>query len=343
MLKSEKSSERDGEGNYSKLVQRICVAYRASNQNKAKDHSVLWEMFFHKNKPIHDAIMSGEHVGAFDSPAESNLFMGFDDMILDFTISVKNNLNLQIERAEMIKKLIAVLAEAVGVKRVWNPEGGALFPYKDKPPTASIEDLLDAISDKIGLNLDFPNPFPDEFGLATSRGIASYRAVHAIYQAWRLKILSDQYGPRVLEVGAGLGRTAYYAHRLGVKTYTIIDLPFTNLSQANFLGRILSPVQVSLFGEPHMEDSIRILPIGEMQAFEDFDVFANVDSLTEMGNVTSSEYVSEFATRGKVLWSVNHEANQETVASLSLKKMRSIGRFPYWLRPGYLEEIFLIA
>jgi hypothetical protein len=99
-----------------------------------------------------------------------------------------------------------------------------------------------------------------------------------LYQAWRLKQLSEQYGVRVLEVGAGLGRTAYYACRLSVESYTIIDLPFTNLSQANFL---------SLYNESHTKRAIRILPISEMETFDDFDIFANVDSLTEMGKASS--------------------------------------------------------
>ena len=102
---------------------------------------------------------------------------------------------------------LVTLAEAIGAKRVWNAEAAESL----RPDVASIEDLLTAIENRIGIDLDFPNPFPDEFGLATSRGVASQRALHAIYQAWRLKTLARVYGGRVLEIGAGLGRTAYYA------------------------------------------------------------------------------------------------------------------------------------
>jgi hypothetical protein len=201
-----------------------------------------------------------------------------------------------------------------------------------------IEDVLNKIDKLIGTTLTFPNPFPDEFGLPTSRGIATYRAIHALYQAWRIKQLAEEYGGRVLEVGGGLGRTAYYCYLMGITDYTIIDLPMTNVSQANFLGRVLSPNRISLFGEEQNPGAIRIIPISQIDAIDRFDIMVNVDSLTEMGRRTMAGYVGVLTEKGKVLWSVNHEANEYTVASLP--GLRPVGRFPYWMRPGYVEEIF---
>ncbi len=54
---------------------------------------------------------------------------------------------------------------------------------------------------------------------------------------------------RVLEIGAGLGRTAYYAWRAGIRHYTIVDVPLTAVAQADFLGRTLGPEALTLAGE----------------------------------------------------------------------------------------------
>jgi hypothetical protein len=337
------SFSKESGRNYADLVRRVTAAYRTSERTLEKNDSVLWNMIFGKNKAVHDAILNGEYVQALENPASSNLFYGFDNMFLDATNSIKNSPPNQEALTNHYLHQIEILAVATGAKRCWNPRGGALFPTAIKPASDEVEVLLDVISNKIGLQLDFPNPFPDEFGLVTSRGIISERAIPAIYQAWRLKTLSKLYGSRILEVGAGLGRTAYYCHRFGLESYTIIDLPFTNLSQANFLGRALSPDQVSLYGERYAAGSIRILPAAAMHDFDDFDILANVDSLTEMDKNTSLMYVRQFVERARLLWSVNHEANHETVASLDPISKLSIGRFPYWFRPGYLEELFLVG
>jgi len=290
---------------------------------------------------IHEAIMEGKAAAILDRPADTDLFYGFDNMFKDFTEQVRNSPDSRTGLANHFHDLLVTTAEAVGAQRVWNIHGGAMFPNKEKPASDDIEKILDAISEKIGIDVDFPNPFPDEFGLKTSRGIASDRSIQAIYQAWRIKQLSHQYGSRVLEIGAGMGRIAYYAHKLGVRDYTIIDLPMTNVSQANFPGRVLSPKHIRLYGETPVAGTIRIVPITEINNFGDFDVIANTDSLTEMGHETALAYANYFVERAAVLWSVNHEANEDTVSNLEPLRHRLVGRFPYWLRSGYVEEIFL--
>jgi hypothetical protein len=101
--------------------------------------------------------------------------------------------------------------------------------------------------------------FPDVVGLATSGGVASYRAVQALYQAWRIaELVSHHPSASVVEIGAGLGRTAFYARQYGLRDYTIIDLPITNVAQGYFLGRTAAPDAVSLFNES--ESGLRVLP-----------------------------------------------------------------------------------
>ncbi len=327
---------------YRSLQIRALKAYRASYCDRPEDDSVLWSIIIsEKNREMHDAILAGDTIPFFDDPANANFFYGFDNMYADFTKSARESAEMQSVMVAHLADKIETLAEAVGAKRIWNPEGGSLYPYKQKPEHLSLEDMLSDISERIGIEIDFPNPFPDEFGIASSRGVISDRAIHAIYQAWRIKQLASQYGERIVEIGAGLGRTAYYAFRMGLTSYTIIDLPFTNLSQANFLGKAISPEAISLYREVSNAEAIRILPISEADQLGDFDVLVNVDSLTEMGAATAAAYMERFLIHGKAFWSVNHEANYNTVTGMPMLAGKSIGRFPYWLRAGYVEEIFL--
>jgi len=64
----------------------------------------------------------------------------------------------------------------------------------------------------------------------------------------------------VLEIGPGLGYTVVYADRLGIKDYTVVDLPMTNVAQAYFIGRSVGEERIVLEGEPGQDrdDVIKI-------------------------------------------------------------------------------------
>ena len=149
------------------------------------------------------------------------------------------------------------------------------------------------MDERIGLKLRFPNPFPDEFGLISSRGIIGERAIHAIYQAWRIReLMSGIPNPRVIEIG-GLGRTAFYSWQFGVKDYTIIDLPFTAVSQGYYLMRTLGPENVILHGESGLDPrssccNLRLF----FENAAKVDLIVNVDSMTEVDRQTADRYRS---------------------------------------------------
>jgi len=96
---------------------------------------------------------------------------------------------------------------------IWNLEGGVRYPGHPFAETVSVNEALIGIEVAIGHVIDFPNPFPSEFGIETRRGIASHRGLQALYQAFRVRQMADEHGGKVVEIGAGLGRTAYYATR----------------------------------------------------------------------------------------------------------------------------------
>ena len=235
------------------------------------------------------------------------------------------------------------VAEAIGALRCENPEAPGSTPMYGIKPT---DDLLAAIENAMGCEIRFPNPYPDETGVKTSRGVASYRAIHAIYQAWRIReLLRGIPKPRVLELGAGLGRTAYYARQLGIVDYTIIDLPFTALSQGYFLMRTLGADQVLLQGENERDASTKVKifnPSSFLEGSEKYDLVVNTDSLTEIGRSTAERYWNRIQTSAPLFLSINHESNPFTVKELidgDDSRIANTHRHLHAIRRGYVEEL----
>jgi hypothetical protein len=158
--------------------------------------------------------------------------------------------------------------------------------------------------------------------LPSRRGIYGFRALQAIYQAHLLK----QWPGSILEIGAGLGRTAYYAHKFGLGPYSIVDIPMTIVAQRLFLGMTQLADEVQIF------DTSDPLPIA--------DVVLNSDSLTEMDRDTAERYVDHIKRTAKVFLSINHEANGFRVLDVGGLAKYCVSRQAYYLRPGYVVEVF---
>jgi hypothetical protein len=202
------------------------------------------------------------------------------------------------------------------------------------------------LSAALGFDIQFPNPFVGEVGIETSRGVASYRAIQALYQSHRLR--QEMQGikrQRVIEIGPGMGRTAFYARAAGITDYTTVDLPLGVVSQACFLGAVLGSEGVWLIGDPPglASGRIRLLPnVPKYFENERFGVALNVDSMTEMGAKSSAKYARWLATHAELFLSINHEANGPAIADLARRFFpdSAARRYPYWMRFGYIEEIF---
>ena len=231
------------------------------------------------------------------------------------------------------------LASAMGSRPLFYPETKP-GDYITQFSHSSVDELLDAISASAGVAISFPNPYPGEYGLLSKRGVIGFRSIQAIYQAWRLKQLArDRPNFRIIEIGAGLGRTAYFAAQFGLCDYTIIDIPLTNAAQGYFLGRTLGPDNISLFGEAVL-GRLRVLPpqsITDMT--ETFDLMLNVDSFTELTPEVLGKYWRLARCNADALLSINHEIGPFAVRSLFTDD-RSVyyTRHPYWMRRGYVEE-----
>ena len=148
----------------------------------------------------------------------------------------------------------------------------------------------------------------------------------------------------MLELGAGLGRTAYYARQMGIIDYTIIDLPFTAVSQGYFLMRTLGGDQVLLQGEYRGDASgkVKILnPTAFLESSGSYDLIVNIDSLTEMSRRMAEQYWRRIEASTPLFLSINHEANEFMVRDLIDGSVCVTGRHrhPYWIRKGYVEEL----
>jgi hypothetical protein len=266
-------------------------------------------------------------------PGKTDLFYGFENLARSLS---PGRTSVTERWAVKIYQDLLLLAEAIGVRRMWNPEAP-----KSGPVLPQVEDLLSLIDRGLKLRAVFPNPFPGETGLATSRGRISDRAVQALYQAWRVfALVNGDCEARVLEIGAGLGQTAFYSRQFGLRNYTIVDLPMTAVAQGYFLGRTLNPDAVCLFGE--QRPGIRILPpFAFFDAKDRYDLVLNADSLTELDPRTAKAYCEAIRDRAGIWLSMKHEANAFTAREMSnAAGMVATSRAPYWLRAGYVEEVF---
>lgn len=331
------SSLPDDEG----LVARITTAYRAAYETDVGDKASFWLTEFARMKQAdHEVLRDGDLAAAatlLRNPAQTQLFFGFDE-VADHSVWPQYqypHLARVLGSKEYLYDLLLRIAEAVGVRRLHYPE--ILGPGG---PPAEVESILAGLDQAFGFHVTFPNPFPEEIGLATSRGVASFRAIQSLYQAYRIVELAGR-ASRVVEIGGGLGRTAYYAWQFGIRDYTLIDLPLTNVAQGYFLGRVLGDDAVTLFGESS-GDGIRVLPPSMFLDAEDcYDIAVNVDSMTEMAAATAQAYFSSMRARARIFLSVNHEFNPFTVKDMSAEYgIHAESRMPYWLRRGYVDEVF---
>jgi hypothetical protein len=316
------------------LVERLTASYRSRSEAPTGQWS---DIFLDRHQDIHDSFARNDKARIREilrNPASSDLMYGFDSTARSLRAGGLR-LGDRLAPKWTLDALVS-FAEAVGARPVEYPENY----YVGRIPSIDVETVLEQLERKLGVKLSFPNPYPAELGLQSSRGVISYRAPQALYQAWRIAQLVPDAGDRsVVEIGGGLGRTAYYASLFGITDYTIVDIPVSSLAQGYFLGRTLGPSRVSLAGEPPTPTSVKLLPPAAfLRSEQRYGLVVNVDSLTELGRAVAEQYCDAIKRRTSTFLSINHEANEFAVGQL-LPSHR-VYRLPYWLRRGYVEELF---
>jgi hypothetical protein len=325
------------------LVSRIVAAYRSACQTPLGSTASFWfNSHADPKREIHNALMRDDPdqiTRILRDPGSSALFYGFETLVKP---GMYPTVPVDFWDYQAPYDALQCLAEALGVYRLENPENRYYgVPTAGQVTNPTADEILKDVEGRLGFVVDFPNLFVGETGLATARGVITYRVVQALYQTRRiLDLTHGATGTGIAEIGGGLGRTAYYSWRAGLRDYTIVDLPMTAVSQAYFLGRTLGPDAVCMFGEDR--PGIRLLPPAAfLGADNKYDLVVNVDSLTEMAADTARGYCQAIKTRAGLFLSVNHETNPFTVREICTDVgLRAVSRNPYWMRRGYVDEVF---
>lgn len=257
--------------------------------------------------------------------------------------------------ALMAGDALVSLAEAVGALAVENPEQGPFGQSIHRDPA----ELVERISARVGADIAPPEVDGGLLKLDTGRGLFGGRDANAIYTAHLLRQTTlDLRAPRICEIGAGSGRVAYWSRRFGLGSYTVVDLPHINVVQGYYLLKSLAGDEVSLYGEDPpgaASGRVQILPahaIAELRG-PHFDLVLNQDSFPEIDPGTVADYLRwvKRCCEGSMI-SINHESKPpygRGRAHLSVPELvDEVGgfqlthRFPYWLRRGYVVELYRI-
>jgi hypothetical protein len=255
--------------------------------------------------------------------------------------------------ALMAKDKLVSLAEAVGAIPCENPEQGSWGTNLH----LDADDLVARVERLIGIPVAPPDIDGGLLKLSTSRGLFNERDLNAIYTAWMLR----QQLPTsavLAEIGAGSGRVAHWAWKMGFRSYTIFDLPHVNVVQGFYLLKALPDADIALYGEPEARAGgagITILP--HFRVFDTgpgtFDLVLNQDSFPEIHADVVRRYLGHIRSMSRRHFlSINHESGARGPEGPQLNVpaeiarvggYRRVSRALYWLRRGYAAELYEIA
>ena len=317
--------------------------YKILNCSKNFDNIEKDSLWFDVSNKYHKKFINiaskknSKLIEILDNPSKYNLFYGFDNNC-EYFLKRPRYIDF-FENKELVVDKILNLAEYLGILRHNNPEH---FRLKFSKP--SIDNLLDQIEKKLKIELIFKNVFPGEEGIKTKRGIVSNREIQSIYQAYKIKkiFIKNNY-ESILEIGGGLGRTAYYCNKFGIKNYTITDLFVPRICQLNYLSRVLNEKIVLYENELDDQNSQNFIKVISPEFLfknnNKFDLIFNSDSLTEIDHLNQNKYSNFISNNSNFFYSINHESNKRTINDLFENKViKEYEKNLYWLRKGYLEE-----
>jgi hypothetical protein len=250
-------------------------------------------------------------------------------------------------------KLVS-LGEALGVLPAESPEVGAKANWGHNARIAP-QAIVDAIESYLDIQIVPPSGVIHVAGLGLRQGLLHYRHINSLYLAVRIRDLTDP-SDAVCEFGGGLGLAAFYLWKLGRTNTTLFDLPIVNVISGFFLICALGADAVCLEGEPQLESAVKIRAFWNCTEVDDKSIklTANQDSFPEIDRALFDQYVKEIHRfTQKNFLSINHESEAKILGSARhinvSKVLRNDLRFkreyrlPYWLRRGYVEELYRIA
>ena len=343
------------ESDNTQICQRLIVAYNKAISDRDESGDGVWEGL---SSSCHTELLGHLKSGdckelglilsqMFVNPVTTGLMLGKGS----FITTRKNPYFVALDWHD---KAIS-LGQAMGVVPMQNPEQGI---YGNILHLDSL-DIFHRSIDRLGCH-----PLPPQvgamFGVRTAEGVVPVNYLLHLYTAQRLSTISNQKTDCYLEIGGGVGLLAYIVASMGAKQYSIIDLPLVNVLQGYVLLKSDLAKSVQLFGEDDLdlESVIKILPtsiIGELPT-KSFDIIINQDSLPEMAKGTMNGYleaIQRLSKQNGLFLSINQEAQAPSGAGSEQgwvhdacrgeKGMKILYRVPYWLRKGYVEELYSIT
>ena len=241
--------------------------------------------------------------------------------------------------------IINKLALGLGIYGAENP---APRPYplpKANLIKRSDSELLTIIEKHLDFDITSPPFIGGRTTTQTPYGIVTERHCHYLWVMKRILELFPDRNTRIIEIGAGMGLLGWYLDRLGYKDYTIVDLARVNACQTYFLYKNLPHRNFILSGEVgNLFDDTTSIKILHSTDFinvpkNKWDIMINIDGLTEMGESAATTYMDSDCSPS--LLSINHEANAFRVCELKTSK-KLVYRYPFWLRDGYVEELYTV-
>jgi hypothetical protein len=186
--------------------------------------------------------------------------------------------------------------------------------------------------------------------LQTESGLMSDKDIQGAYVADKVAHMFHNKNITICEIGGGFGHTAYHLYQNGFRDITIVDLPTISVAQGFFLANNISPDKVSLMGEDDNEINLRNpFYFGNIR---NFDLVINIDSLPEMGDAIAQDYINKISDMDTVFYSINQEASSMRTANIDSQtpvsitvgnRMKCWFRNKFWLRNGYVEELYKSA
>lgn len=270
------------------------------------------------------------------------------------TAKLDEGQNRRNTHARTIFAALARLGAGLGTLRHFKPEQAENFPYLLRDQTDTV---VRDIAAALGLTGGVPNTGPGAYGLDTPLGPLSYRHVFALGYLREIRnILAMAPGryTQIVEIGGGLGRTAFHAARdLGL-TYSVIDLPAVSVSQYLLLRG--NGVPTTLWDDtPARPGQVRLINAFAQHDPADFTgaLFVNFDSLVEMGATTQDAYFDLIRDAGGDLLSINHESRKTMtpeghLQNWNLRRFADWGYTPgprtlFWEREAYVSQVFVRA
>jgi len=244
------------------------------------------------------------------------------------------------------RETLEKLAYALGLYGIKNPESDSygIYPRTSLKEVSSNE-LLKSIEKELGFPITFARLFTGGMVRQESDfGRWSIRQIHYLWMMKKILELCPNRNSRIIEVGAGIGVLGFYLDKLGYKDYTIVDLARVNAGQAYYLSKNLPERNFILSGEVKnpFEDikSIKILHTSDFNNVPTgrYDLMVNIDGLTEYPVEDAKRYIHSDCA--PMLLSINHEVNPFRVIEIAEPYKHLVYRTPFWLRDGYVEELY---